>query len=51
MAVSENNKRVIVTLPKEIYTKLEELAKEERRSISNMGSIILIKHFESMEAK
>ena len=49
MTISEENKRVIITLPLEIYKKLQSKAKKEMRSISNMGSIIIVKHFQESE--
>jgi len=33
--ISDTNTRTIITMPKEIKAKLEQLAKEENRSLSN----------------
>ena len=35
MAVSDNNKRIPVTMSKELYEDLRELANKEDRSVSN----------------
>lgn len=35
MTVSDNNKRVPVTMPKELYKDIEDLADKEDRSVSN----------------
>lgn len=36
MAISESNTRILVTLPKDIMKKIEDDARKEDRSISNM---------------
>nr|WP_097002300.1 DNA-binding protein [Lacrimispora amygdalina] len=41
MAVSENNTRVIITLSKELKEQLDELAKEDKRTFSNLCAKIL----------
>ena len=35
MAISEENTRIQITIPKELKEKLEEKAKSENRSVSN----------------
>jgi metal-responsive CopG/Arc/MetJ family transcriptional regulator len=47
MVVSSENKRIIVTLPQELYEKLQKLSDSENRSVSNMAATIIKKHFES----
>lgn len=47
MAVSSENKRIIITISQEIYEKLQKLANEENRSVSNMVATIIKKHFDS----
>ncbi|WP_242974297.1 ribbon-helix-helix domain-containing protein [Lacrimispora amygdalina] len=41
LAVSENNTRVIITLSKELKEQLDELAKEDKRTFSNLCAKIL----------
>jgi metal-responsive CopG/Arc/MetJ family transcriptional regulator len=41
--VSKDNTRIIVSLPKELKAKLEEIAKSENRSLSNYVVNILRK--------
>lgn len=41
MAVSENNTRVIITLSKELKERLDELAKEDKRTFSNLCAKVL----------
>lgn len=41
MAVSENNTRVIITLSKELKERLDKLAKEDKRSFSNLCTKVL----------
>lgn len=36
MAISKENKRVLVTMPKDLYDKITKLAEKENRSISNL---------------
>ena len=36
MAVSKNNVRVPITIPKELKQQLDELAKEDKRTFSNL---------------
>ena len=42
MAVNKTNTRISVTISKENYIKLQELASKEQRSISNMVSKIIV---------
>ena len=41
MAISKNNTRVLVTMPKELKAQLEKLAKENNRSLSNFIVTVL----------
>ena len=41
MAVSENNLRVPITIPKELKQQLDNLAKEDKRTFSNLCAKIL----------
>lgn len=36
MVVSKDNTRTLITLPKELKAKLEELAKKDERSFNNL---------------
>lgn len=36
MVVSKDNTRTLITLPKELKAKLEELAKQDERSFNNL---------------
>lgn len=42
MAVSENNIRILITVPKEIGEYLKARADKEHRSLSNMSASLLI---------
>ena len=42
MVVSETNKRILITLPREYAEYLEECAVKEHRSISNKAAALLI---------
>jgi predicted DNA-binding protein len=42
--ISENNTRVLVTMPKETKESLEKLAKEDNRSVNNLILTILNKY-------
>lgn len=42
--ISENNTRVLVTMPKETKERLEKLAKEDNRSVNNLILTILNKY-------
>lgn len=39
--ISDNNTRVMVTIPKELRETLQKIAKEENRSLSNLIVTIL----------
>ena len=41
MAVSENNVRVPITIPKELKQQLDTLEKEDKRHFSNLCATIL----------
>lgn len=41
MAVSDNNTRIMITVPKEFKIELEELAKRDNRSLSNLIVTVL----------
>jgi predicted DNA-binding protein len=45
--ISNKNTRTLITLPKELKTKLEKLAKSENRSLNNYIVTILIKYLEN----
>jgi hypothetical protein len=51
MPISENNNRILTIVSKETHTKVKSLAKEEKRSISSMASVLLEKGLESYEKK
>jgi predicted DNA-binding protein len=42
--ISENNIRVLVTMPKETKEKLEKLAKEDNRSVNNLILTVINKY-------
>ena len=46
MAVSKNNIRVPITIPKELKQQLDELAKEDKRTFSNLCAKILSDYVE-----
>ena len=46
MAVSKNNIRVPITIPKELKQQLDELAKEDKRIFSNLCAKILSDYVE-----
>lgn len=41
LAVSENNVRIPVTIPKKLKQQLDDLAKEDKRTVSNLCAKIL----------
>ncbi len=49
MTISDKNTRTLITLPKELKSKLEKIAKEENRSFNNLVVTILLKHIDSVE--
>ena len=46
MAVNKDNKRISVKLTKEQYSKVEELATEDNRSVSNYIGFLVKAHLE-----
>ncbi len=46
LSVSQNNTRMIITINKKLKEKLNLLAKEEQRSISNLCSKIISDYIE-----
>jgi predicted DNA-binding protein len=44
MAVSKNNDRIMITLPKDVKAQLESMAAADNRSISNYILTIIQKH-------
>jgi len=46
LAVSENNVRVPITLPKELKQQLDKIAKEDKRTFSNLCAKILSDYIE-----
>ena len=49
MAVSEDKTRTIISLEKNLKTKLESLAKREERSFNNYVIKVLKDHVQSLE--
>lgn len=47
MAIAESNVRTNIAMPKELKSKLEELAKKENRSFNNLVVTILKEHVEN----
>ena len=45
--ISDKNTRTLITLPKDMKIKLEELAKVENRSLNNYIITVLMKHLEN----
>lgn len=48
MAISDKNTRTLITLPKELKTALEKLAKDDDRSLNNMMVKILSDYVHSL---
>lgn len=46
-----NKPKVQIILDEDIYIKLKEIAEKDKRSISQMGGIIIEKYVEEYEAK
>lgn len=46
MAVSNENVRTLITIPKELKAKLEEQARKEHRSFSELVRHILLEYIE-----
>jgi metal-responsive CopG/Arc/MetJ family transcriptional regulator len=51
MPISEQNTRIMVTLSKELAAKLKEQADREKRSVSNMASIIIEEYYEEAKSE
>lgn len=49
MAVSEDKTRTIISLEKDLKSKLESLAKQEERSFNNYVIKVLKDHVQSLE--
>lgn len=47
MPISNDNTRTLITISKELKAKLEEIAKRERRSFSNLVVSILEEYVEN----
>ena len=47
MPISNENTRTLITIPRELKTKLEEIAKQERRSFNNLVVYILEEYAEN----
>jgi metal-responsive CopG/Arc/MetJ family transcriptional regulator len=45
--IADGNKRVYITLPKQIVEKLEEMAAEQMRSLSSMTALMVVKGLEA----
>lgn len=51
MAVSDNNKRVYVTLPEEVVDELQKRAQKDMRSLSSMTALMVVRGLEATETK
>ena len=49
MAIKEDKTRTNITIPKELKSRLEELAKKENRSFNNLVITVLQKYAEGGE--
>lgn len=49
MSISDKNTRTNITIPKELKSKLEHIAKKENRSFNNLVITALIKLVEDSE--
>lgn len=47
MAISKDNTRIMITIPKKLKKKIEKEAKKENRSLSNYIVNVLEKHLTS----
>ncbi len=45
--ISDNNTRILITIPKETEVKLVEMSKKENRSLNNMIVTIINKYLET----
>jgi len=48
MSVSEKNTRTLITIPKELKSQLEELAKQDGRSFNNLIIKVLTDYVRSL---
>ena len=48
MAIGEDKTRTNITFPKELKTKLEELAKKDNRSFNNYVITVLKEHVDNL---
>ena len=51
MPMSKNNAAIAVRVPKEFKAELEQLAKQEKRSLSNYITIVLEEHMKQKQAQ
>ena len=49
MAISKDNDRVIVTIPREVKAKLTKLAQEDSRTLSNYLKVVITNYLNSIE--
>ncbi|MEH7454013.1 hypothetical protein [Gottfriedia acidiceleris] len=49
MAIGSDKKRIVVTVTKEMETKLKLLAENDKRNLSNYIAVLLEKHIEENE--
>ena len=49
MAISRDNDRVIVTIPREVKAKLTKLAQEDSRTLSNYLNVVITNYLNSIE--
>ena len=49
MAIGSDKKRLVVTVTKELESKLKILAEKDKRNLSNYIAMLLDKHIEEME--
>ena len=49
--ISDDNKRVYVTLSKEVVEKLQEVADRDMRSLSSMTALMVVRGLEATEGK
>ena len=49
MAISRDNDRVIVTIPREVKAKLNKLAQEDSRTLSNYLNVVITNYLNSIE--
>lgn len=49
--ISKDNTRILITLPKELKAKLDEITQEEQRSFSNLCCKVLTDYIKTVEKK